>query len=234
MNAVVFANETGLEADILSDVLQGFGYDIAVIWRERYRGVPRQEGIDLVVSLGSDWSLTSPAVVKQVAHELETLSDAHQRGVPVIGICFGAQLLSNALGGKVSRAIKPEIGWHDVEATNSLQAIAGKWMQWHYDVFTVPIEAELLAINLSGPQAFRIGRSFGTQFHPEVSRRLLEQWISNGGAKELRAIEIDPAVLLHESEAHYESSNHRFKLLLKWFFEFVAYSHTDKKRTIRL
>lgn len=222
MNAVVFANKTGLEADVVSDVLRGFGFDVAVIWREQFSSASRHERIDLVVSLGSDWSLTSPAVVKRVAPELEALRTAHQRNVPVLGICFGAQLLSNSLGGKVSRAIAPEIGWHDVETTSSLQAIAGKWMQWHYDVFTVPLEADLLARNEVGPQAFLVGRSFATQFHPEISRPILESWISSGGGDELRAVGLDPEELLEESKGQYESSAYRFSELLDWYFESAA------------
>lgn len=222
MKAVVFANKIGLEADVVSEVLRGFGFDVAVIWREQFSSASRQERIDLVVSLGSDWSLTSLAVEKQVAAELETIRTAHQRDVPVLGICFGAQLLSYSLGGKVSSAITPEIGWHDVEATSSLQAIAGRWMQWHYDVFTVPLEAELLAINEVGPQAFVVGRSLATQFHPEISRPILESWISSGGGNELRAVGLDPEELLEESRGQYESSAYRFSELLGWFLESAA------------
>lgn len=222
MKAVVFANKIGLEADVVSEVLRRFGFDVAVIWREQFSSASRQERIDLVVSLGSDWSLTSLAVEKQVAAELETIRTAHQRDVPVLGICFGAQLLSYSLGGKVSSAITPEIGWHDVEATSSLQAIAGRWMQWHYDVFTVPLEAELLAINEVGPQAFVVGRSLATQFHPEISRPILESWISSGGGNELRAVGLDPEELLEESRGQYESSAYRFSELLGWFLESAA------------
>lgn len=222
MKAVVFANKTGLEADVVSEVLRRFGFDVAVIWREQFSSASRQERIDLVVSLGSDWSLTSLAVEKQVAAELETIRTAHQRNVPVLGICFGAQLLSYSLGGKVFSAITPEIGWHDVEATSSLQAIAGRWMQWHYDVFTVPLEAELLAINEVGPQAFLVGRSLATQFHPEISRPILESWISSGGGNELRAVGLDPEELLEESRGQYESSAYRFSELLGWFLESAA------------
>ena len=93
---------------------------------------PRDAGA--VVALGSDRSVHAskdPWIGAQVAF----LREAHTAGVPVLGICFGAQALAAALGATVSRAAETEIGWVDVQGDDG---VAGRWFTWHEDVFDLP------------------------------------------------------------------------------------------------
>ena len=64
------------------------------------------------------------------------------RDIPLLAICFGAQVLSHALGGTVSRTDRPEIGWYELDAPDVAR---GPWMEWHDDVFTVPEGFDVLA-----------------------------------------------------------------------------------------
>ena len=97
--------------------------------------------------------------------------------VPVLGLCFGGQMLARALGAEVFRRTKSEIGWLPVRSTDPELVPDGPWFQWHFDSFTVPPGATLIAESDVGPQAFVAGRSLGLQFHPEVTTQIMDDWV---------------------------------------------------------
>jgi GMP synthase-like glutamine amidotransferase len=129
---------------------------------------------DAVVALGSERSVhASPE--PWIARQVQFLRAAHDAGVGVLGICFGGQALAAALGGTVSSAPRPEIGWIDVDGKDGY---GGRWFTWHEDVFTLPPGAQELARAPSGPQAFAVGASVGLQFHPEVTPGIVDGWLA--------------------------------------------------------
>src|ERR1700676_1760068 len=67
----------------------------------------------LIVSLGSEFAAYDDSLAF-ISRELTLVREAVAASVPVLGICFGAQLLARALGGAVFRAQVPEIGWFTV------------------------------------------------------------------------------------------------------------------------
>jgi GMP synthase-like glutamine amidotransferase len=129
-----------------------------------------------VVALGSDRSVHASSD-PWIAAELDYLRAAHDGGVPVLGICFGAQALAKVLGGAVSRAAETEVGWIEVAGDDGF---GGPWFTWHEDIFTVPPGAKELARAASGPQAFAVGASVGVQFHPEVTPKIVDDWLADG------------------------------------------------------
>ena len=142
-----------------------------------HKPFPAIEGFDLVASMGAPWSVYDTTTIGSwIGRELQLLRAAHERAVPVLGVCFGAQALAAALGGTVSRAPRPEIGWHHVETDESWIS-TGPWFQWHGDRFTLPAGATELARSPLAPQAFRSERSFGVQFHPEVDGAIVHDWL---------------------------------------------------------
>jgi len=137
---------------------------------------PDPRSASAVVALGSDHSVhASPD--PWIAQELEYLGAAHEAGVPVLGICFGAQALASVLGGAVSRAARTEVGWIEVAGQDGF---GGPWFTWHEDVFTLPPGATELARAASGLQAFAVGASVGVQFHPEVTAEIVGDWLASG------------------------------------------------------
>src|SRR5205814_1485987 len=78
-------------------------------------GLPSPEGYDLDLTLGSDWSVYGPQVAAHVNREVELRRSAVGQDIPVLGICFGGQLLARALGGTVERSPEPEIGWYPID-----------------------------------------------------------------------------------------------------------------------
>lgn len=132
-----------------------------------------------IASLGSELSATTPAP-SWPADEIEAMRRAVDAGVPVLGLCFGGQALSLALGGRVEPADPPEIGWVPVEPGDGL-VTAGPWFQWHFEQLTVPPGAEDLGRSAAGPAAFRIGPHLGTQFHPEATPAIACRWTALAG-----------------------------------------------------
>ena len=122
-----------------------------------------------------------------LAVETEAIRRAIDRGLPVLGICLGGQLIARALGARVSRSPEREIGWYDVTptaagATDPLFGhFAGteKIFQWHGDSFEVPDGAVHLASSPTCPnQAFRYGENvYALQFHLEVDEPLIARWL---------------------------------------------------------
>jgi len=148
------------------------------------------------------------------------LREAVTDGVPVLGICFGAQALAVATGGEVRRNPRPEIGWHRVDS--EVDAVAREWFQWHKDGFTVGPEASLVGKNDVGQQTFTVGRSLGVQFHPEIDSTHLEYWLAGGGATDMESDGVDPEAVLADTRSREVGLYRQVSDLVHWFLEDVA------------
>ena len=167
--------------------------------------LPGPGGYDHLVVLGSNASVYENR--DWIVDEVDWLRDVQ---LPVLGICFGAQLLSAALGGGVERAPAYEIGWVTVdpvvdgdaptsEIALALAIGAGPWFQFHRDRCVLPGDAHLLARNEIGVQAFTVGPHLGVQFHPEVDAAQLTRWIHEGGRGAIVRAGLDPDALLEKT-----------------------------------
>lgn len=162
----------GLLADWLRQ--RAIPFEIHKTWLGR--PWPQVEGRAFVASLGSPHSPADADREPEVAQELELLRAAVEADTPILGLCFGGQMLAAVLGGGIEEAEPAEVGWHVIDTTVPDELPAGPWLQWHYHRFTVPPGAELLASSPSGPQAFRHGRHLGVQFHPESTIEIVRDW----------------------------------------------------------
>lgn len=162
-----------------------------VAWHEVEVGegdpVPSPEGFDAIVSLGGPMSADDEAPA--LAAERALLAGAVRAGVPVLGVCLGAQLLAHALGARIHpNPGGREVGLSQVSITPDGRAdplFAGlsdplPVMQWHGDAFDLPAGATLLARSSACEnQAFRVGeRAYGVLFHPEVGTPEARDWLS--------------------------------------------------------
>lgn len=116
--------------------------------------------------------------------------DAMNKDIPVLGHCLGGQLISKALGAKVSKNPVKEIGWGEVVVTPSEQAQAwfgnelGKFnaFHWHGETFALPEGAtHLLASAYCDNQAYSIGKHLAFQCHIEMTSDMVRVWCEVGG-----------------------------------------------------
>lgn len=147
---------------------------------------PDANAIDSLIVMGGPMSANDPLDYLRV--EMGLIEQALRRGIPVLGICLGAQLIAKVLGARVFRNRVSEIGWFPVHWTaagigdllfHGLPQPADTF-HWHGEMFDLPAGAELLAWSeRCAHQAFRFGKNvYGLQFHPEVDPDMVQDWIT--------------------------------------------------------
>lgn len=144
-----------------------------------------QEPFDGLIVLGGIINPDGTDGDAPLDRERELIAGAHARGLPVLGICLGAQLIAQALDGSAERMPAGEVGWVPVEfleaaASDGLLTGSPRRLdvsEWHNYACTPPAGSALLARSPACVQAFRVGATtWGLQFHVEVTRPLLEEW----------------------------------------------------------
>jgi GMP synthase-like glutamine amidotransferase len=114
-----------------------------------------------------------------------------------------------------------EIGWLPVRSSDPELVPEGPWFQWHFDSFTVPPGATVIAETDVGPQAFVAGRSLGLQFHPEVTTQIMDDWVV-AYRHELDGDGVDPDALLVETKRLEDDSRARAMQLFERFLHEIA------------
>lgn len=195
---------------MLAHWLPAAGLDLDVVAVHAGAPVPQRpaHGQDALVVMGG-----SPNVDEGhewLDREMALVRECVRSGVPIMGVCLGAQVLAAACGGVVSRgAAGPEVGAGVVELRPEAQddpLFAGmpqivEAIHWHwYGVELLPPGAVWLASSAAYPhQAFRLGeRAWGIQLHPEPPPHQVEQW-TDEDIEAIRAAGLDPDVVRAES-----------------------------------
>jgi GMP synthase-like glutamine amidotransferase len=167
--------------------------------------LPELNGQAFIASLGSPHNPDDTSI-PEVAAELAYMKDAVAREIPVLGLCFGGQMLAATLGGTIEQAPAPELGWHAVQTTAPDEIPAGPWLQWHFDRFTLPPDAQQLAASRAGVQAFGHGRHLGVQFHPESTIDIVLQWAHAEDARLTDLSVADREQLLEDGREHADAA----------------------------
>ncbi|MDH0621853.1 type 1 glutamine amidotransferase [Pseudomonas chengduensis] len=139
--------------------------------------LPDPASCDLIVAMGGPMSVNDESELPWLIEEKAFLRQAIENGVPVLGICLGAQLIASALGARVQPNTVVEIGWFPVWRAESVGEGCFVFpdrielLHWHGETFELPAGATLLASSEACPhQAFQLGRRvIGLQCHPEMT-----------------------------------------------------------------
>ncbi|MFM7500304.1 MAG: type 1 glutamine amidotransferase [Actinomycetota bacterium] len=184
---------------------------------------PDFTAFDVIVPLGSPWGVWEDEQIGNwLLPELELARKAHDAGVPIMGVCFGGQLMARALGGHVERATGPEVGWLEI-TSDSPNIPAGPWFQYHWDRWYTPDIAKELARTSVGPQAFSARRTLALQFHPEINLEILDLWLAmDGGCAEVESVGLDPQTLREQTKQIQAQARLRTHALVDYFLRDIA------------
>lgn len=159
------------------------GATLVALDRDALPGSDVLEGADLLLLLGSARSAHNPAESDAVVAESRLARIALDEQIPVLGICYGAQLLALTLEGEVMPASQAEVGWFEVDSRDPQLCPPGPWLQFHSDAFRAPPGVRVLGTTPAGCQAFahdRAGeRALAWQFHPETTPAELKRWLDS-------------------------------------------------------
>jgi GMP synthase-like glutamine amidotransferase len=203
MRVVVIKHHEIDDAGFIGAAFEARGATLSVHLMPDDGPLPPLDGADHVVVLGASWSVYDHETIGHwIVDELDWLRAADAAGIPVLGICFGAQALAAALGGQVTQAPRKEIGWTTIETFEPDVIEPGPWLEFHSDQCILPPGARLLASTDVCAQAFTVGRHLAVQYHPEVDGAQLRRWLVDGGCEaEVRQEGVDPAAFLASTVA---------------------------------
>jgi GMP synthase-like glutamine amidotransferase len=205
MRALSIAHQPDAGPGVFADAMRSHGveHDVWLLPEvDRPPGDPRD--YDAVLVFGGAMHVDQERQHAWLREEKALLRDLIDRGVPLLGVCLGAQLVAEAAGAQPRRASEPEIGWRDVDVTPDgagdpvLGPLAPRFtaFQWHSYEFTLPPGATTLARSPVCLQAFRLGNAMGIQFHAEVTSADAEAWIDDYRSDEDAVrIGVDPDAL---------------------------------------
>jgi GMP synthase-like glutamine amidotransferase len=186
-------------------------------WVPSAQPVPSIDDVDALMIFGGSMHLDQNDEHRWLDPEKQFIRDALERGVPILGVCLGSQLLAEAAGGRPFRMPQPEIGWYEIEITEdgARDPVVGplapsvELFEWHHYAAPLPPAAVELARTPASLQAFRIeGKpAWGLQFHAEVTRESLFGWLDGWDNAEAAQTSLHPDAIRAASELRIEAQN---------------------------
>ena len=215
MRVVVIRHHEEDSAGFIGAAFEARGATLSTLLYPKEGPLPDLAGLAHIVVLGSTSSVYDDGEARAwIDEDLAWLRWADAAGVPVLGICFGAQLLAAAFGGVVEDAGAQEIGWVTIDSVDPGLIPPGPWLEFHHDRCLPPAQATVLARNALGVQAFRLGRHLAVQFHPEVDGEQFRLWLDSGGRKEISEAGLDSDRLLEQTIAEEPAAKARASRLV--------------------
>ncbi|MCG6117582.1 MAG: type 1 glutamine amidotransferase [Aquimonas sp.] len=233
---LVFQHVAAEPLGTLDALLRRRGHRLRFVnfWRDP-QARPQVERYDGLIVLGGAMNVEEQAQREHLRIEMHCIEQALKRGLPVLGICLGAQLLAHALGAAVRRLPRAEIGWHRIETTEAGRAdpvlaplgLGAPVFQWHSRGFELPDGAVRLAGSRDCPeQAFRHGsRAYGLQFHLEANAALVQRWLTNPAYRaelESHRPGPDPARILRDTQRLVHAQQARAEAVFNRFLDLLG------------
>jgi GMP synthase (glutamine-hydrolysing) len=205
MRALAIVHQRDAGPGVFAEAIQSKGFELDYWMLPESTRPPLPIAYDAVLVFGGAMHADQDDRHPWLRGEKALLRDLLEQGMPLLGVCLGAQLIAEAAGSPPRRAMRPEIGWYEVEVTDEgssdrlLGPLAPSFpaFQWHSYEFPLPEGAAGLAHSEGCLQGYRIGdRVWGIQFHAEVTRTDAEAWIDDYEQDEDAVrVGLDPAAL---------------------------------------
>lgn len=229
--AIVYQPDAG--AGVFADRIAARGLELDSWMRAEAPTAPRDPAsYDAVLTFGGSMNADQEDLHPWLRADKRLLADLLERGVPLLCVCLGAQLLAEAAGAPPRRSLEPEIGWREVTLTAEgaadplLSPLAPGFQafEWHSYEFPLPAGATRLAHSPACLQAFRHGDlAWAIQFHAEVSAQDAEAWIDDYRSDEDAVrIGLDPESLRAETRARIGAWNELGRGLCERFLDAAA------------
>jgi GMP synthase-like glutamine amidotransferase len=173
----------------IRDWLDRLGADLSYTRFYESPALPDPSHVDLVVAMGGPMSVNDEAELPWLRPEKQFIRAAVERGLPVLGVCLGAQLIASALGARVYRNPVKEIGWFPIEATQEGVSLGlpgtCRVFHWHGETFDLPAGGRRLARSRACEnQAFEVSPGvLGLQFHLEMTLKGALDLVEHCGAE---------------------------------------------------
>lgn len=216
---------------LLGDAIAEAGLDVHEVLLHRGEEIPPLDGFLAVVVLGGEMGAYDEDAFPWLVEEKAVIRAAHERGLPMLGICLGPQLISDALGGSAYLADRPpEVGVVEAGLTDAgaddpvLRHMTEPVVAFHQDTWDPPPGATLLARSEGYNHAFRLGSTVGIQGHPEATPEIVEEWMTHRGARSMMdragVLSDDLRVSIHRSAPVQREMSRR--LFRAWVEEALA------------
>jgi GMP synthase (glutamine-hydrolysing) len=140
LKALIVQHEEPTPPGLLAGWLDQRNAEVDVLRIDLDERVPDPREYQLIAYLGSEFAAFDDSV-PFVQRESELIRQAARHDVPMLGLCFGSQLMARALGGGSFRSKIAEIGWIRVRSGDADVISEGPWFEWHYDSFALPPNA---------------------------------------------------------------------------------------------
>ena len=192
--------------------------------------LPSLEAVDMLVILGGPMGVYSERDLPWLAAEKSFIGQAIAADKIVVGVCLGAQLIAEVLGGRVYRHAQPEIGWWPLHLTAVGQTHAlmqgtpptFTTFHWHHDTYDLRGGINLATSEACAQQMFVYGNNvLGLQFHAEVTQQAVREMMAGDAAHWPRGAFVQlPEEILAE-EQFFDLNR---QLLFSWLDRLVAQS----------
>jgi len=211
----------------LGNMLRACGHHVRMVRIHKGDKLPADlNDVDGMIVMGGTMDVDQQDKYPFLCREIELITESYSRGIAVVGICLGAQLIAMALGGEVEPMARPEIGWFELTLSYAgmvdpiFKGLPKTSMQIHthgYKIIQLPEDCHHLASSsMCRNQAFRVGtRIYGFQYHFEwlnmdISQivQFMSPWISlHGYDSEQILSKVDSYYEIYQSQGEKLSGN---------------------------
>lgn len=190
--------------------LVGRGHSLSGTRLQHGEALPEPAAFDALIVMGGPMNIYEYQAHPWLRTEKALIRAAIAQGRRVLGICLGAQLIADVLGGPVTRNAEPEIGWLPLRLTDEGRVhplLAGLpetfiSFHWHGDTYALPPGATRLIDSAACVQqafAWDGSRVLGLQFHPEVTLPQAVEWFRHESPTPSRYVQSADAILADEA-----------------------------------